>query len=72
MQALYSFLNEKHYHWDREDARTIWVALSGYKVYDEAYDSLMTAAKKAKAVNVDAIFDGYSGKTFFYFQHKKN
>jgi len=68
--SFYDFLNEHHYFWDRKDPNHIWVALNGYKVFDERYEDLMAAAKKAKFFHVSEKFDKHSGKTMYVFKHK--
>lgn len=67
---FYSFLTENHYFWDRKDSRNIWVAVNGYKVFDERYELLMDKAKENRFVHVDVRFDEICGKTFYTFKHK--
>lgn len=67
---MYDFLNEHHYFWDRKDPNHIWVALNGYKVFDERYESLMEAAKANGFTHMASDFDQHCGKTFYRFKHK--
>lgn len=70
MQDFYKWLSENNFHWDRADKTHIWVALNGYKVFDEAYGALMLQAKEAKAFHLDSKYDQICGKTFYTFKHK--
>lgn len=70
MQDFYKFLDNSDYFWDRRNDKEIWVALNGYRVFNEAYDALMSAARSAKAIHIESRFDQHCGKTFYVFKHK--
>lgn len=70
MQDFYDFMNNNNYFWGRHNTKEIWVALNGYKVFDERYEVLMTAARAAKAIHIESKFDQQCGKTFYIFKHK--
>lgn len=70
MQDFYKFLDENNYFWDRKDAKHVWVALNGYKCFDEPRLALDAAAIKAKAILISSDFDKHSGKTIYVFKHK--
>jgi len=70
MQNFYEFLDEENYFWDRKDKNTIYVLLSGYKVFSDEYHALMNAAKQVKATNIAAEYDSHSMKTVYWFKHK--
>lgn len=70
MKSFYSFLSENNYFWDRKGDR-IWVAVNGYKVFDERWELLMSAASQAKALHVDVTYDELCGKTFYWFKERK-
>jgi hypothetical protein len=70
MQDFYKFLNDNNYFWDRKNDNTIWVALNGYKIFDERYMALEQAARAAKATIIAGDFDSHCGKTFYSVKHK--
>lgn len=70
METFYRFLNDNHYFWDRKDDNHIWVALNGYRCYDERRTALEAASKQVKAVLMQENWDSHSGKTFYVFKHR--
>lgn len=70
MESLYNFLEDHNYFWDRKNKDHIYVALNGYRVFDERYEALTQAVSAAKALIVSDDFDQISGKTFYIIKHK--